>query len=214
MPPAVPSDVLREPPFGFSGGALCLDLTHTLGDRRGSPRERLGSYRDLVAWAFQGGILSAGEARCLLEEAYRRPRRARAALEKARILREAIYSVFSCLARGEDPPREDLERLNSALPGSLSRLAVAREGAGFRWRWSPCGQDLDGPIAPVVDSASDLLTSDDLGRVRVCEAGDCAWLFMDRSRNRTRRWCDMSACGNRAKARRHYHRVRKTAPTR
>jgi predicted RNA-binding Zn ribbon-like protein len=202
---------LQEPAFNISSGALCLDLTNTLGDRRGRHEERLGSYEDLIAWAFQAGIVTGSESRCLLDEASRHPGKARAVLRKARILREAIYSVFSSLATGGDPAPEYLETLNSALPGSLSRLAIAQERSGFRWRWSPC-RDLDGILAPVVESASELLTSADLRRVRVCEAGDCAWLFMDRSRNRTRRWCDMAACGNRAKARRHYRRVREAAP--
>ena len=56
--------------------------------------------------------------------------------------------------------------------------------------------------------ASDLLTSTDLDRVRECSGDTCSWLFLDRSRNRSRRWCDMADCGNRAKARRHYSRLK------
>jgi len=55
----------------------------------------------------------------------------------------------------------------------------------------------------------DLLTSDRLSAVRECAADDCAWLFLDESRNRSRRWCDMKVCGNRQKARLHYHRSQK-----
>ncbi|MBI4413448.1 MAG: CGNR zinc finger domain-containing protein, partial [candidate division NC10 bacterium] len=76
----------------------------------------------------------------------------------------------------------------------------------FAWRWTGDGQRLDRMLWAVTRSAADLLTSGELAAVRECEAETCAWLFMDRSRNRSRRWCDMKACGNRAKARRHYER--------
>jgi len=58
----------------------------------------------------------------------------------------------------------------------------------------------------IVRSAADLLTSDKLHDVRACSAEDCRWLFLDISKNHSRRWCDMETCGNQAKARRHYRR--------
>jgi predicted RNA-binding Zn ribbon-like protein len=57
---------------------------------------------------------------------------------------------------------------------------------------------------PIAQSAADLMTSDKRNSVRQCGADDCAWLFLDESRNHSRRWCDMKTCGNRQKARRHY----------
>lgn len=75
-----------------------------------------------------------------------------------------------------------------------------------------CGEENASPIlAPVVRAAAELLTSADAARVRECDLETCSWLFLDRSKNGTRRWCDMSVCGNRAKARRHYARERKAA---
>jgi predicted RNA-binding Zn ribbon-like protein len=59
---------------------------------------------------------------------------------------------------------------------------------------------------PIASSAADLLTSERLKKVRLCEAKTCTWLFLDESRNHSRRWCDMKVCGNREKARRHYQR--------
>jgi predicted RNA-binding Zn ribbon-like protein len=61
---------------------------------------------------------------------------------------------------------------------------------------------------PIAESAAELLTSQEVSSIRLCEAPDCDWLFLDNSRNRSRRWCDMKICGNREKARRHYRRSR------
>src|ERR671930_579256 len=72
---------------------------------------------------------------------------------------------------------------------------------GFAWV-------ADDVLAPVVWSAAELLTSGPLERVRECPGDDtCGWLFLDTSRNGSRRWCDMRTCGNRAKARRYYRRA-------
>ncbi|MBI2081511.1 MAG: CGNR zinc finger domain-containing protein, partial [candidate division NC10 bacterium] len=102
----------------------------------------------------------------------------------------------------------DLAVLNAALAEALPLLGLVPEGNGFTWEWTANGQRLDRMLWPVARSAAELLTSGELARVRECEAESCAWLFMDRSRNRSRRWCDMKTCGNRTKARRHYERKR------
>ena len=77
---------------------------------------------------------------------------------------------------------------------------------GVDWEWKS-QNPVDSILWPIAQSAADLLTSPDLAAVRMCEAPDCAWLFLDQSRNRSRRWCDMKVCGNRQKARRHYQRM-------
>ena len=80
---------------------------------------------------------------------------------------------------------------------------------GTTWTWEDPA-DLVRPLREVLCRVLALLASP-LGRLRRCEAPDCDWFFLDRSRNGTRRWCSMETCGNRAKARRHYERGRKTA---
>ena len=168
-----------------------------------------GRIGDLVAWAEQSGAVDAATASELRAEAEQRPGAAESALAGARALREAIYGVFSARAGGRTAPAGALATLNAALAPSLARLRLdARAGGAFGWRWSLEDGALDGLLAPIVDSAAELLTSSDLARVRECEADNCGWLFIDRSRNRSRRWCDMSVCGNRAKVRRHYARTK------
>jgi predicted RNA-binding Zn ribbon-like protein len=90
-------------------------------------------------------------------------------------------------------------------------LGIAPSGGGFAWEWYEVDGALDLPVWIVARSAADLLMSADLTRVRKCASEKCDWLFLDASRNRSRRWCDMAVCGNRAKARRNYARRRDTA---
>ena len=77
--------------------------------------------------------------------------------------------------------------------------------------WPGFAEELESLIWPVAKSAADLLTSERLERVRECAGGTCGWLFIDASKNHSRRWCDMRDCGNAAKAKRHYHKKRVSA---
>lgn len=198
--------------FKLVGGVPCLDFANTRANRdTDSPREYLNSYADLVAWSQEAGLLN--DAEHLLAVARQRPAEAHAALARARALREAIYRVFSSIAAGEPAPPESLDTLNTALAQALGRARVVPRDGGFAWAWAAELADLDQMLWPVARSAADLLTSDLLDRVRECAGHPCGWLFLDTSRNRSRRWCDMGDCGNRAKARRHYQR-RRAAQTR
>ena len=104
------------------------------------------------------------------------------------------------------PERADLDLFNAALAEALAHQRIAKTPDGFAWDWSDADGALRGIVRPVLRSAADLMTSADLRRVRRCAGATCDWLFMDRSRNRTRRWCDMESCGNRAKPQRYYKR--------
>ena len=196
-----------RPRFEITGGALCLDLTNTVDNRPTTPTEGLRTYADLVAWAEQAGVLTADEGDALRAESARRPADAAAALSVARELREALHAIFAAAARRAPAPAAALALVNAALPPALARREVRPAGEGYTWVWKRTNAELDDVLAPVVESAAALLTSPDLSRVRECESETCGWLFIDRSRNRSRRWCDMTVCGNRAKVRRHYQRT-------
>ncbi|ABS25092.1 ABATE domain-containing protein [Anaeromyxobacter sp. Fw109-5] len=199
-------------PFDLSGGRLCLDFANTVGGMRGvQPKERLDGYAGLVDFALQAGAVDEPLARRLAAEARRRPREAEAAFREALALREALYRIFVARANGGEPAPDDVELLSGALSRALSHRAIARRGEGFALSWED-GAALDAPLWPIVQSAAELLTSGaELDRVRVCglyESQECSWLFLDQTRARTRRWCSMEDCGNRAKARRHHARAK------
>jgi predicted RNA-binding Zn ribbon-like protein len=191
------------------GGRLCLDFANTIDWRTGEhPQEWLTSYADLVAWSEHAGIVTESEAQHLRDLGARHPTAALAVLEQGIALREAIYRIFCAIADERPPEAEDVATLNNALSEALSRLRVTPAADGFTWHWAPDQDSLDRMLWPVTRSAAELLTSGELSRVRMCAGDDCGWLFFDTSRNRSRRWCSMEDCGNRAKARRHYRRQR------
>ncbi len=173
---------------------LCLDFANTRYWRgQAAPTETLNTVEDLAAWA------SANAAKA------HRPF-GRREFERALELREAIYRVFDATARGKAPSSSDLETLNVELTAAPARAAVRRERSGFAWDVDLRGSSALGQLAPVLWSAGDLLTGNRLGRVKRCANPECGWLFLDDSRAGKRRWCSMASCGNRAKARRHYHK--------
>jgi predicted RNA-binding Zn ribbon-like protein len=194
--------------FSRIGGRLCLDFANTVGSHAGpDPDDHLRSYEDLVTWGRQLEVVPPRTAKLLLAEASRHPALAAATLARARELREALYRVFSAMASGEPPPASELLRLNDELKQALSRQRLALDGGQVTWTFESSPSDLDVMLWPVARSASELLTGDaGIARLRECASETCGWLFVDTSKNRSRRWCDMADCGNRAKARRHYHK--------
>lgn len=195
--------------FEFSGGALCLDFANT-ARYHGREREELKSYDDLLAWSREAGVLGESDLRRLKREAAASPRAAERALGRARALRAAIYHAFAAVAAGESVPPDALATLNESAVESWRSFRLVPAKDGFAWALVPAGDSaLDHPRAAIARSATDLLTSADLGTVRECALDVCSWLFVDRSKNQKRRWCDMKTCGNRHKARRHYERTRK-----
>jgi predicted RNA-binding Zn ribbon-like protein len=191
------------------GGRLSLDFVNT-ADWHASdhPVEFLTSYSDLVVWSQHVGILTDHQAQRLLKKAARRPEDANAVLERAIALREAIYRIFSAISRGGPPQAADLAAFNAELSGALAQSRIVSTAEGFAWDWAGAEDTLDQMLWPVVHDAAGLLTSEELDRVGQCAADRCGWLFLDTSRNRSRRWCSMEDCGNRAKARRYYERKR------
>jgi predicted RNA-binding Zn ribbon-like protein len=193
--------------FKLIGGWLCLDFTNTVGFRgTNHPHETLDSYPKLILWSQQAGILPQNEAEQLLRKAKLHPEEARGVLKRAVKLREAIYRIFTAIADLQSPNAEDLDTLNTEVSEALIHLRITPEKGDFAWIFDARNSDLGRMLWSVSRSAADLLTSKEKSRVKRCASEKCAWLFLDMSRNRTRRWCDMKDCGNLAKARRYYKR--------
>ncbi len=188
------------------GGRLSLDFVNTVDyhvpELRG---EWLTSYHALVLWGRHAGLLAKGAADRLLAAARANPVGGEEALRGALHLREALYRLFMAAIEGKEASAEDLARLNAALSQALARLALVATPAGLVLDWPADDLPLERVLFPVARSAAEVLSSPaDVSRLRHCAGEDCGWLFLDQSRNRSRRWCDMKDCGNRAKARRFY----------
>ena len=195
----------RQPLLNLCGGHPALDFVNSLDDRFGSggPVERLTDYGALLRFALESHLLDARRARHLERVA---PAAAERALRSARELREALAAALYARVDGGSPPRPALRTLERHLhrAGRHRELRWERGARGGALSWDRGRFEVlaELPVWLLAQSAGELMMSDTIERVRACDADTCRWLFLDTSRNHTRRWCDMKVCGNRMKARR------------
>ncbi|MEO8973242.1 MAG: ABATE domain-containing protein [Ktedonobacteraceae bacterium] len=192
------------------GERLCLDFANTIDPRIGDhPHEYLKDYPDLVQWSQHLGIFTEKEGQVLLRKATEEPEEVKITFEQAITLRETIYRIFSSIARKTNPQDADLATLKSAFIEVMAHAQLTTTPEGFVWNWVKLEDQFDGMLWPIVRSAIELLTSEEVRRVKECPGlGDCGWLFLDTSKNGSRQWCSMESCGSRAKMRRQYARKR------
>jgi predicted RNA-binding Zn ribbon-like protein len=204
-------NVAKEPAtsdFQPVGGSLCLDFTNTVDWRgRDTPEELLNSYEELLNWAKYVKVLHEREYEALIHAAGQFPVQAESIYNRAIALRESIFHIFSAISQEEVPRKVDIDVLNEELSIAYNHLKLRYSEHGYNLELRSDRAELDQMLWFVAKSASDLLMSDKLDRVRRCMSEECGWLFLDMSRNRSRRWCDMKTCGNRNKARRFYERA-------
>jgi len=194
--------------FEWVGNHAALDFTNTVDwTSRGLESERLRSFDDLVRWALAAGAISLPEATALGARAGREPRRAIEALRLARELRSEIHEVMTAIARRVPPRQAALHAFNEAVRSAFSGLSVAWDGGRMVWRREDTGT-LDLVAHHVAWLAAQLMTSPDKTPIGLCANPECGWLFLDTTKNHSRRWCGMPDCGPRAKARRYYLRQR------
>jgi predicted RNA-binding Zn ribbon-like protein len=195
-----------KPRFLYVGGDPALDLINTVDwTSRGPEHERLESFDQLTRWAEGAGVIDAAAGRRLRRLGEAHPRAAAAALALALQARDTLRELFGAIARGDSTDPE-LARFNRLLQEALRGLEVAPAPAagegGWGWRWRGEGSDPRAVVWRVLWAAASLLRSVEIGRVRVCDSDDCGWMFVDRSRNGLRRWCQMRTCGTMEKTRR------------
>jgi len=189
--------------FELVAGNLALDFANTVHSHGlPDPRDDLKAYADLVSWQHQAGILTRPESNQLLRAAHSDPRAASFVFHRFLQLRELIYDIFSSVAHSQHAKPETIAAFSSLLREAMRGLGVQRMGKRYQLAWEANCPPMDRALGEIARSAADLLTSRRLHRVRQCGGETCSWLFLDTSRNGTRRWCDMKACGNRAKVRR------------
>jgi predicted RNA-binding Zn ribbon-like protein len=200
-------------PFQYIGGDPAIDLVNTVDwTSRGPEQDRLTGYERLTRWAEGAGILSARAGGTLRSRAIAKPREAAAAYRDALRVRAVLSRLFRAMAAGE-PARAALDDFNRLLRQALERMRVMpasakhRAGPGLQLGWPAREASLDSIIWPVIWSAASLIVSQEAARIRICGGDDCGWMYVDRSRNKLRRWCQMETCGTREKSRRRYQRL-------
>jgi predicted RNA-binding Zn ribbon-like protein len=192
----------------FDGGHLAVDFVNTLGgglEEGPQPHdEHLRAYGDVLAWSVRADVLAEPMAEALARMAARDRGRAERAFADTLALRELSDSVLRPIATGGRPSDAGLEELREWEREALSHAVLEPGGAGYRWRWD--GDDLRLPLWPLAHATVELLTHGPLDRLKPC--GGCRWLFLDRSKNRSRRWCSMEECGTANKMLRYTERRR------
>ncbi|MEU8243429.1 ABATE domain-containing protein [Actinoplanes missouriensis] len=191
------------------GGNTCLDFANTVDARGADPREEhLHDYADLVRWAAYANLLDEPATRHLRTLATARPQAAQASFAAALTLREAIFRVFAGLHAGTPPAPADLTLIQQGYAAALSTARLEQRGDQFVWTLP--ADHLHRAWWPAAVAAAKLLTTGPVTRVKVCAStGGCRGLFLDTSKNNSRRWCSMDDCGTEAKIRRQATRRRR-----
>jgi predicted RNA-binding Zn ribbon-like protein len=194
----------RQTLFDLSGGHPALDLVNSLDNRfrNDGPNENLVRYSDLLRFLGESALLDAEQIQLLDESTTREA--AERVLRAVKELREATAAVFYAAMEERTPAAADVKTLERHfLDASRHRQLRWDSGHGhLAWHWERVAADPDFPVRLLAQSVSDLLLSEHAARVRTCAVDTCRWLFLDTSKNHTRRWCNMRVCGNRMKARR------------
>jgi len=190
------------------GGALALDFANTCSGRGFSThQEHLQRPENVAQWAGHAKVLPPPDAEWLAQAAAGDSigdRLLREALE----LREHIYELGVALAGRRPVPPRPIEGLTRAHARALARAKLAPVDGNFGWEWSPRESPVEAVVGPISLSALTLLQQSDLARVKQCQGEKCGWLFFDTTKNKSRRWCEMEICGNRAKQKRFSDRSR------
>ncbi len=190
---------------------LSLDFVNSVSGRTGlneeDPRgykvlgDKLENFSDLVDWAHKAGIIDDTGAEKFIRIGRADEKASHKAYKKAIGIREAIYRIFISLVRGEEPDSEDVGLLNKECSTAREHQKLRFDSGGFKWDLESQNEEPAGIIWQIALSASELLTSGNLHRVKECGGDDCGWLFLDTSKNGSRQWCSMKDCGNLAKVR-------------
>jgi predicted RNA-binding Zn ribbon-like protein len=183
------------------GGNLALDFVNTRAGPRGgaADTEWLASYEDFAAWSRRAGVAGPGVPP---GQTAARPE-AIAAFARVQACRDDLDEIFRALADGSVPPDPALRRMQYGYVEALAQGQLAAGPEGWAWRWDP-GSGLLAPLWPVVAAAAELLTHGPAALIKSCQA--CRFLFIDNSKNGSRRWCSMDDCGKAAKIARYLQR--------
>lgn len=188
--------------FELTGGHPALDLVNTLDwrFRESGPEELLEDYGDVVRFAEQTGLISGADGRKLLRTvpAIKGER----VLAAVRELREAAADVLYAAVEGKNPTGAAVKRLENCIASAREQQELGWKDNKLEWSIQQTGSLPTVPLWLLTVSTEALVISEQMRLLRECGNAECRWLFLDVSKNHTRRWCDMKICGNRMKARR------------
>jgi predicted RNA-binding Zn ribbon-like protein len=193
--------------FELVAGHVALDLVNTLDNRfsETGPEELLASYDDLLRFATQSGMLTGRQAKKLKGLNASEAERAKA-LHEVKELREALAAIAYAQLDGKNLPASAMVTLEDYFKEAGSHRHLAAHQLRPVWSWRGLDRKVVAPVWLLAQATVDFLLSEGSSQLRCCASETCRWLFLDASKNHTRRWCDMKVCGNRMKVRRFHAR--------
>src|SRR5579872_790019 len=208
--PPTPQPESRAESLPLIGCDLALDFTNTSSGRgHHTHLEHLRSAEHVVAWARHAKALAPADGDWILAALKADEALAARLLKRALALREIVYAIGVEVAARRRAPAEAVDALAHVHAACIGKARLTPHGGGFVWSWAPQEAPIEAVLGPIALSALTLLTQADLSRIKQCQGDHCGWLFLDTTKNKSRRWCEMEVCGNRAKQKRHQSKLRK-----
>jgi predicted RNA-binding Zn ribbon-like protein len=194
----------------LDGGCSVFDFTNTINTRTSTAAfDYLTTYDEILSWSHKAGLLVRERIKLLSQYAAEHPEQRDIAFVKAIRVRETLYQLFSPIAKNKTPNTKILNEYNAILSECLSKLQLQVTSTDATANFKNDTVSLDEPLCIIIKSSYDILTSENFRRLKECPR--CGWLFVDRTKNGKRRWCDMKVCGSKDKATRYYHRKKDEA---
>jgi predicted RNA-binding Zn ribbon-like protein len=203
MDPVTQSSLSRAGTLTLLGGTLAFDFANTASGRdQPSHQEHLLTTHDLVDWAEHVKLMSSADAAWLHGLLDSDPALTELLLRRAVGTRDDIHAICAEIAAGRAVPPLRLDSLARAHAANLAHARLVEDNGRYVWSWEPRQWPIEALLGPIVLSALTTLTQGDLARLKRCRNEKCGWVFFDTTKNRSRRWCEMDVCGNRAKQKR------------
>jgi predicted RNA-binding Zn ribbon-like protein len=195
-------------PLDFVGGVACLDFTNTAGGHTKIREvERIPTYGDAISWGLYAELISPAEAKALLALIKTDPKDAMHRVRELQLFRESLHRLVTAIAHKAEPQRADFTRVRGTIAKALSAAEMQPGESEFNWSADADALGLGTMISRVALSAHHMLSREKPSQLRQCQI--CTWLFIDRTKNQTRRFCRQDACGNKSRAERFYSKKRK-----
>lgn len=196
----------RAQKFLFVGNHPCLDLVNTQLIVKGEPRDLLETVVDLSSWLRHAKLLTVSQA--ISATVHLNDEEAVSLLERVKTLRVTLRVIAERVAVGKAVPDSAIDVTNQLLAQRPGYQELVRTKKGIKRRFHSLATQQVELLAPLLESASDLLSSGRSCLIKKCANAACVLYFLDTTKNHTRNWCSMQMCGNRMKVAAHYRRSR------
>lgn len=200
-------EVFETGKFLRVGNNLSVDFVNTRIAQNGAPLDLIEDFHDLTAWTIAADLLEKSQAEKLFND-WKNRSEAKETFERAMNFREILLEMLANLANGKPIKTKTIAAINREIQNQSGALEIRKSGEGFEKIFRADFREPRQILAPVASGAADLLVYANPSHIRKCENETCVLYFYDTTKNHSRRWCSMKACGNRAKAAAFYQRAK------